>query len=404
MGLFEELEPASYRGVSFLVVSVSTAGGRKDSKKQFVDSDLQNIEDLGLNQRIFTVNAVVSERSSIDGSVITPYLQSRNALLDALESDAGPGILVHPWYGRLENIVCRTWSIEENIRNLGDGRITIVFEISNTDGVPIATEFVLTRVSLKHEDVIETSKGIFETIWNVTSETFTDGLAKANSFIEAVNAATAPITTLATKINQHTNLISNFSVNVTSLIAAPVALSDAITGIMFSVGGLFSTSNGTLIAFTNLFDFGDNDVDSSFVTSITLERDNNDDVFNAMVQAQALSYAYFNTSQIEFETVQSIEDAADVLEVQYQKLIAVDVIDPDIIEELTELRETTQGFFDEQKLNASQTIIVDINAPQSGRSIAFAYYGSSERGDAIGQLNELLDYVYIQGPLEIFTA
>ncbi len=397
------LHPASFRGVPFLVVGSEISGGRKDAKKEFVDSDLQNIEDLGLKQRIYNVQGVVSEKSSTSGSVTKPYLQARDDILDALEK-GGTGILIHPWYGRIENIVCREFQLSETTTRLGDGQLTIVFEISNTDGVPVATQFVLTKVALTHEAVVSAAEISLGTLWNVTSGIFQDGLDKANSFIAAVNSATAPVASLASKINEHASLISAFSSNVASLIAAPVQLADSVNNIMFSVGGLFSTSGSTLRAFEGLFDFGDGDPTSSMLTSESIQRSANTAVFTSTVQATALSFAYLSASQDEYETVADIVEVASRLEIQFRKLFDNPNVDSSVIEALIELRTTTQGFFDEQKLTASQVTEIEVKSPLSARLIAYQYYGSSERGPDIAELNGLFDLYSTEGQgLRIFT-
>lgn len=397
----EDLHEASYRGVFFFVDSSETTGGRKDAKKKIVDSNRQVIEDFGLDQRIFVVSGVITQRQGTNGEVITPYIQARDAFLQALEK-GGTGILIHPWYGRLENIVARTWVLNETLARLGIGLISITFEISNTDGVPIATEFVLTKVVLAHEEVLEIAKTKLEELWDATSNIFQDGIDKANNFINAVNEATRPLAAVSTEINKHTNLISNFSTNVTTLVNNPQQLSDSVFSIMDSVGGLYSSAEGTIIAFKGLFDFGDDDIDAPQTTKIAIDRKRNNDAYNATTQAMALSFSYLNASQVEYETVDAIVEAASDLEIQYQKLFESDDIDGEVMEALTELRTITQGFFDEQKLTANQVIIVQTN-PMSTRLIAFAYYGSSELGEPIAELNMLYDSVYHQGDLRIFT-
>ena len=69
---------------------------------------------------------------------------------------------------------------------------------------------------------------------------------------------------------------------------------------------------------------------------------------------------------------------------------------------MTELRSVTQNFFEAQKLTASQIITVQVD-PMSIRSVAFAYYGSSELGEEIAELNELFDLALHEGDLRIFT-
>ncbi len=396
---------ASFRGSPFFIKSSGIEGGRKDSKKEFVNTDRQIIEDLGKKQQVFTLNGFIAERRDSSGALIMSYTQARDGLIAALEK-GGTGVLIHPWYGRIDNIVCRTFSVTENVNVIGSADISITFEISNTDGVPVASEFGRTRVSKFHENLMATMKENLASIFGVTTTStgnFTSAIGKLDSFVDKVNEATDPLATLSSKINEHTNLLSNFTANAASLVDNPVSLADSVNGIMSSIGALYSTPQGMLEAFKNLFDFGDNDINLPQITAISIERKSNNDVFNAAVQSEALSFSYLNASDIEYETVDQITEQASDLEIQFQKLFDNPLIDEEVIDALTDLRATTQGFFDEQKLTASQVITIQTN-PMSTRLLAFYNYGSSARGEEIAELNEFYDLALHQGNIKVFSA
>jgi hypothetical protein len=396
---------ASYRGAFFYIKSSEIGGGRKDAKKEFIDSDRQIIEDLGKKQRVFTVNGCVSDRRDNTGKLITPYIQVRDTLISALEK-GGPGILIHPWYGKLENIVCRTFTISEDVTKLGDCTFTATFEISNTDGVPEFNPFALTGVATGAATVATVAVSIFSSIWEITGAAtgnFQSAMDKANGYIDSVNAATDPIATLASKLDDHSNLITSFQSNIATLVSNPAELSASIDRIMDSITSLYSTPEGALMAFKNLFNFGDNDISAPYPTFISSERTANNQVFNSMVQSEALSNSYLTSSQSTYKTVTEINEIEADLETQYQKLFLSENIDVELMNSLTELRTTTTGFFSEQKLTVSQIITIQSN-PISIRALAYSYYGDSSDGEDIAELNGLYDLAYEQGDIRIFTA
>ena len=318
----------------------------------------------------------------------------------------GAGILIHPWYGRLENIACRTYSISEDVTKVGDCSFSAVFEVSNTDGIPVSNPFVLTGVSTKAASVAAAATTIFDSVWAITdiaTGNFQAAMDKANSFIDAVNVATSPVAFLASKLDDHSNLLTAFQGNIATLVSNPADLSAGIDRIMDSVTSLYETPEGALIAFKNLFNFGDNDIDAPYPTFISSERTANNQVFNSMVQSEALSNSYLNSSQITYKTVDDINEAEADLETQYQKLFLNENIDVELIAKLTELRTTTTGFFSAQKLTASQIITIQSN-PMSIRALAYSYYGDSSDGEDIAELNGLYDLAYEQGDIRIFTA
>jgi len=400
-----ELHEASYRNAVFFITSTDTAGGRKDAKKEFIDSDLQVIEDLGLKQRIFNMNGTIAARRDNAGEIIISYLNVRNELIAALEK-GGTGVLIHPWYGRLTNIVCRSFSISEDVSRLGDGKISIMFEVSNTDGIPVENKRVIGRVSTFHESMLDLARDTLAETWEVTvgaTNNFEAAKNKLINFSKAVDEATSPIATLTAQNNKHTNLLSNFNADIVGLVSRPSDLADSVNAIMSSVGSLYSTSDGTLMAFENLYDFGDDDVNLPQTTAIAIERKRNNDIMNSVVQSEALSFSYLNASQVEYETVESINEAEANLEVQFDKLALDPIVDPDIVDALTDLRVVTQEFFEEEKLTTSQIITVQ-TTPTSTRLLAFAYYGESDLGEEIAELNEFFDSALQQGDIRIFTA
>ena len=401
----DELHEASYRGAVFFIRSANIAGGRKDAKKEFIDSDLQVIEDLGLKQRVFTLNGTIAARRDNAGKIIISYLDARNELLAALEKGK-TGTLIHPWYGEIKNLACRTYSLDEDVTRLGDGGISITFEVSNTDGIPVANKKVIGRVSKFHESVLSTAKSSLAASWKVTKTStgnFKAAKKKLDSFVTAINDATSPIKKLSNKVNEYTALLSNFSGDIVSLISAPVDLSDSVHGAISSIFSLYATSNGTLTAFKNLFDFGDNDINLPQITAIAIERKKNNDALNSIVQSEALSFAYLSASQIDYETVAGINEVGSDLDIQYKKLALNPTIDADTLDALTDLRVVTQEFFEQKKLSSSGIITVQTN-PTSTRLLAYNYYGESVKGEAIAELNELYDLSYHQGDIRIFTA
>ena len=73
------------------------------------------------------------------------------------------------------------------------------------------------------------------------------------------------------------------------------------------------------------------------------------------------------------------------------------------INDLEELRVITQQFFDGQKVSAKQ--IISVETPElPARIIAFQYYGNSELGSNIADLNSDINVSNIQGTIDILTV
>lgn len=136
--LSENLRPASFRGIQFQVESTDLGAGRRSQLHEYPQRDKPWVEDLGRAAR----------ELSFDGFLIgADYVDQANKLLAALE-EAGPGTLVHPWFGTV------TVSLKETARvslngALGQARVTMSFVESGELAFPAAGDSTqsLSRIS-----------------------------------------------------------------------------------------------------------------------------------------------------------------------------------------------------------------------------------------------------------------
>lgn len=400
-----DLHEASFRGAFWFVDSADLDGGLKFVKHVFLNSNKQIIDDTGVIPRAFTLNGVVAARRNNEGRIIQTYASVRDTLLRALEVRDTVGILVHPFHGRLENIKSTTFSLNERMDSLGESPISINFERSDTDGLPEPSVNVLSKIFTLNEEVADANEQAITDNYNVESNAtgnFSDAADKLENIFTDITDATSPIAAKVNEINSFNQRLSSFQSNITSLISAPVDLADSIRGLMDGVGALYLTAEGTVTAFSSLFDFGDDDAELVTRTPTIEARKLNRQLINQNIQSAALSQSYLAAAQINFNTINEIEDQASRLEIQYQKLITSENISDDVFEALVEIRTITNGFFQEQKITARQIIEIETN-PISIRGLSFQYYGSSELGEDIATLNGMFDLVYKQGTIEIFT-
>lgn len=122
------LQPGSFRGIPFTVESDDGDFGRRGQLHEYPQRDKPYFEDLGRKAR---------ERNFTAFVLGDDYMAARDKLLAAIET-AGPGELVHPWYGRMTGsiTVCR---VSHDIKEGGMCRFQLTF-IENGDlSFPIAS-------------------------------------------------------------------------------------------------------------------------------------------------------------------------------------------------------------------------------------------------------------------------
>ena len=401
----EDLQLASYRGAFFFVSSTTTTGGRKDSLKEIVNSDRQLVEDLGLRKRTFAISGFIAQRTFNDGSVLFSYEEIKQDLLDALEGGRA-GVLIHPFFGSIARVVCRTFTLNESMTSLGLSPITMTFTISDTTGLPIAEDAVLGTVASESEAASDALEERIEddfSVLDTVADVFTAGIDKVNAAMDAVKKAVAPIVQLADQINQFSADVASIQAEAASLVAAPAALAESIRSVVDSMNALFATPEGIFDSMKRLFDFGDLDLKFTTDTASGNRRQKNQDTLSNAMQGFGLANAYTAAAQLDLPTVEELDETQQILEDQYQKMVDADTLNSDAQEGLTKTRIALSKFFDAQRAVKPREITINVN-PVPARVLAYQYYGTSDDGNAIAELNGFDDAAHLSGDIRILTS
>lgn len=206
-GRTRDVVGASFRGVPFLIESVERGGGRRAVVHEFPLRDDPFVEDLGRRARTFRA----------DGYVIgDEYLTAKNALLDALESESGPGELILPYYGgRAIRAICVNLAVRETRAEGGWAIFSLEFAEAPTQA-PTPTIVV--------DSVSEVAAGADTAI-----------AAGQAEFVERYDPAGLPSFALASASTALTNVASGMgvllapAVSVTQELAAMTAQIEIIT-------------------------------------------------------------------------------------------------------------------------------------------------------------------------------
>lgn len=399
--ILQETLPASYAGVNFLTLRSEIQGGRKDALKEFPNSNLQNIEDLGLRPRSYSITAIVNPDSSGDN-----YVQRRDNFLRVLEK-GGTDVLIHPLYGRIENIVVRTFTLIEDFTALGEARFSINFALDTTEGTPVLSADTLSIVNNRITQALTAVNQYVTDNFNISNTfpiNFTEAVSKANDIVDAFEENTTFLQVVATGIDRFTEELVEFQSNITSLVNSPAGLVNSVSRLFDTVNEIYTNNESTFEVIERFFDFGDEDEGTPIQTNTAgrVERSRNQNLLNNLVKASALLLNYGNASQITFTTVTQVQQFADTLETQYQKVISQAEFDSQTLETIAQTRLEVQQFFEQQRLTANQ--VVSVNTVQlPARVIAYQYYGSSAQGVNIADLNEDINLSFLEGNIEVFT-
>ena len=391
--IIDELYAGSYKGAEFRIKSSSVDGGRKDLKHEFPNSDRQNIEDLGLKPKSYSISGFISEPN---------YTQKKNSLITALE-EGGTGLLVHPFFGNIENVAARTYSLVEDISQVGEATFLMSFEVSNTDGLPLVDTSSTSIVNASNATLqASLSQSIVDDYNVFFPDAFTNAKAMLDRTQSYFDEKTKVVQKVTDTINAYSGLVNDYSSAILSLTNKPQALADSVSNLFLTANGLYASAESTVEVFRGFFDFDDDATPQpNLVTASIIERKQNSKTIKSYMQSASLGYAYQNAASIVFKNTDDVSSTADILEAQFAK-VSLDLTGNQL-EALSNLRSDVQSLFDEIRLSVNQVLTVKTVATPA-RVLAFTYYGNDEFGDDLIELNDDGNVSFYEGDVKVLSA
>lgn len=226
----DQYQQGSFRGAPFRTEAEERSGGRRVVSHEFPGRDDPVTEDLGKRAKTF----------SIDCHVIgAEFLKHRDDLLNALEA-AGPGLLVHPQYGRMMAVVF-DYSCSTNTEEGGIARFRITFgEAGQAVSAPSAksagneTEKAADNVTEKAPKDFEKGFSI-EDAASFVEEAAADivkGMGQISQIAAGLRGGVGPA------LRAFEAGLNFLPANVQSLLRAPLSLALSVTGLVLAVSAL----------------------------------------------------------------------------------------------------------------------------------------------------------------------
>lgn len=377
--ILDDLFAGSFRGASFLVLSATTSGGRKQAKHEYPNSNKQSIEDLGFLPRNYKISALINAETPTDKRT---YFQKRDALLAALEK-GGLGTLSHPFFSGSMDVVARNWTINETFKTLGYSSIELEFDISDRFTNPQPQSPSLSAIKKQRKKVqLSIKDSIIAKLKAAAPQAFKAVQANLDAFSAQLASATSTFNQIKSEVNAYAAELQQFNTDITSLIQVPQNLADSMISLMNTSAGLYTTEAAAIQVFQRMFNFGDNITRPTPTTVQRVEIAQNTNVVSYGTQASYLGLTYEVASEASFDSVDQIETVQELMETQYSKMVNSGFVDEEVIEQLTTMRAMVNQWLEETKLNASQVLVIKIKTvPLS--VVAYRYYGAVDDFDAL---------------------
>lgn len=391
MSLIDQLHPASFREVNFLVPNESVRRGKKVVVHEYPGSDERYIEELGKLPPTFTLTAIVHGNDAIN---------ERLRLENALQLP-GLGKLVHPIYGKML-VKAMTFTVSSVQTEIGQFTFEITFGASRANITPepsTPSNPTISKLSgdardsannrleslytnplsvAVYESNVNTLQGLFDTVHdtiNSVVDRTTEGAAAFNRIYRSVTRNISSIVVSAQEIRSNITL-----------------LYDAALDVPLFVDQLVS-------AWDNLIEYPLTVATSSPVTPAQAQREQNNTAMIEHLKLTALANSYEAKAYTDYTTDTDLFSATDGLNDNYNEFfkhqneqisdagIQSIANDSDVRTSYALLRSTAMNVFDAKEKIVYR--IVDITPGLLSMALtSYRYYGSLELIDQLVTLNE----------------
>ncbi len=120
------MQTASYKGVSFEVININDSADRAVVEHLYPYLNGGDLEDMGLNPKQVQLQAIFNGNG---------YYTEVTRFLKMMEQ-RGAGVLVHPIFGRMPNMLCTSYSIRHDAENINYCALDLTFKAA-TEAEPI---------------------------------------------------------------------------------------------------------------------------------------------------------------------------------------------------------------------------------------------------------------------------
>lgn len=393
MALLDRLQKATFKGVPFFVENSAITFGQKTVTHQYPNSNRTEVEFLGAAEDSFTIDLFINATDN-------DYIARRNQL-KAILLEGGIGLLVHPYEGSVLCSVVGRPTVTESDKEFGIAKFTVTFQKTSKKLFP--TSSILNSAVIRNlfgEFGTELSSSVeggvsaddtYQTVF-LNTKSKMDSLSTIFTVVQSI----VPLSeSLASDFNSK---LTSFYGNIVSMSQSPELLAASLDDVFGAMDLLAASPIDNVTIQQQFFDFSDDD---EIIPPITVEQEtinNNNFLIKQYVQAKALSLAYVAIATVTFGDDQTLDYYENILEQQYQKVIAY--ANSDINYSLSLLRNQVRIYFNNQKVRQ----VINIEIPKMPLTVlTYSLYGSLTDFDTLYALNQRANPALYSGTVKVLT-
>lgn len=389
-----QLIGASFRGVPFLVESAERSGGRRTVVHEFPLRDEPVIEDLGRTVRTLSIEGYVLGDS---------YLAQRDALLAALEDEAGPGELVHPYYGTVR-AVCSSMTTRESVAEGGVARFALEFTVvPPAPPAPVESPDLPAAVTASAAAAQEATETELVATYNTDDQ---PGYAVASlaeeitDVAEGLEAALLPVASSTQELARLKVSIASITSDAIVLARNPADAVAAFAGVLEDLADTAAAAPGRLIAaLIEAYDTDEQPAAQGDSAIREQERTNQRALADALRRVLLIEAARLVPTVV-YETLQdALSDRDAVAErLEAQAATAGDTAYPALVQLRSDLLRAVPG---DQELARLVTLAQSTAVPSL--LLAYRLYGALDQEQAIVDRNNAQHPAFLAGDLQVLS-
>ncbi|MEE8341959.1 MAG: DNA circularization N-terminal domain-containing protein [Candidatus Neomarinimicrobiota bacterium] len=394
MGLFEQLKPASFRGVKFLVDSSSIAGGRKTVTHEFVNSDRRFVEDLG------KLNKTISFVAIVTGS---DYIQRREQLISALEKK-GPGLLSLPFDQNL-NVSSKPYNLSETFSQLGQAVFELNFEVTQDAILPVESTGQTSTIS----NAVEAAQNRAEQTLGAemvfsTANNLLGSISQVQRLLDNVRGLGTRFVGNINFISDTSSIVESIEDDITRIVQTPTLLASSVLGLFNSIEDSASSDfENSIKVFETFYNFDNDRIVLDVDTPEINQRDRNLNLFSEYAKTLSLLANYRNVTQVDFLTDIEIDQQNSALQDQFIIVTENTVLNDNDQEEINGVRNQVNQFLTDQS-KAAFKVETKVFKLKPVTISTYELYGSTDNTKSIIDLNAIKDVSFASGPLKILVT
>jgi len=392
--LLDRLYPASFNGADFFFQNIETTGGKKTVAHEYPNKDFRWVEELGLNQRTFTIDAIITGFF---------YEDNKKNLENALNKP-GIGIFVHPTLGIIP-CICTGWTLSEADKDLGIARYSITLLETKDSQYPEVDPNNISKIADLYRELYDFIRDELNGEYLARfARNILYGAQKLKDILDTLNLITKTLESFgkgdASSAYKRQALL--FNRNVYKIAGQDGNIGGNTTTLVSLFDGLANNAQDRYDASNSLFGFGKDDTFLAIPSESLIERNINLKLLNGSINTLAFTNLIDSAKDIDYENEDHLNIVANEIDVKYDELVnsSANYLSNGVRDKIDEIKTQSRIFFDQKRLVVNKVITVETKEMPI-TVLVYQYYGNVDDYEQIITLNQSFNPSRISGEVKI---